>query len=264
MAQTMHLFSKFAIEIRLKIWQYAMGPLVVRANWPSSKKQSGSKNNPVLLFVNRESRHEALRHYQKLDDDIYIDFRQDTIFMDSCFLSDVLDHPHHPILGVHESQIQILAVDYEFWTFFTYLVLQKLNRCPQVRKLVLVMPGYETPNWLDRGLFYELDNVPALITFQDLVPHNYDLFYFISGEVAEAIRFCKKRLHADTHWPDVYLVTYHTGTEVVQSPDWLTDVYLRDKTLNFFWKSTEWQQKGPRLPVPVFEMRMLLDEQVKK
>jgi len=66
--------------------------------------------------------------------------------MDSCFLNDVLDHRDCLILRVHESYIQILVVDYEFWIFFTYLILQKINQCCKVWKLVLVMPGYETPD----------------------------------------------------------------------------------------------------------------------
>jgi hypothetical protein len=107
-----------------------------------------------------------------------------------------------------------------------------------------------------------------LITFQDLDPYNYDLFYFVSCEVTKAIRFSKKRfgkkrLDADTYCPDVYLVTYYSGTEVVQSLDWLADTYQRHTALDFMVKSKGWQQRGQqtayKLPVPAFEMRMLLE-----
>jgi hypothetical protein len=50
-------------------------PCVVRLNQPT-KKRSRSKDNLVLLFVNKESRDEVLQRYEKLsgDDDIYVDF----------------------------------------------------------------------------------------------------------------------------------------------------------------------------------------------
>jgi hypothetical protein len=101
-----------------------------------------------------------------------------------------------------------------------------------------------------------------------LDPYNYDLFYFVSCKVTKAIRFSKKRfgkkrLDADTYCPDVYLVTYYSGTEVVQSLDWLADTYQRHTALDFMVKSKGWQQRGQqtayKLPVPAFEMRMLLE-----
>jgi hypothetical protein len=101
-----------------------------------------------------------------------------------------------------------------------------------------------------------------LITFRDLDPYNYDLFYFVSREVTEAIRFGKKRLDADTYCPDVYLVTYYGGTEVVQSLDWLADTYQLHTALYFIVKSKGWQQRGQQraheLPVTAFKMRTLL------
>jgi hypothetical protein len=50
-------------------------PRVVRLNQPS-KKRSRLKDNPVLLFVNKELQDEVLQRYEKLfsDDDIYVDF----------------------------------------------------------------------------------------------------------------------------------------------------------------------------------------------
>jgi hypothetical protein len=72
----MHLFSKFPIEVRLKIWQNAMPPLrVVRLNQPL-KKRFRLKDNLVLLFVNKELQDEVLQRYKKLfsNNDIYVDF----------------------------------------------------------------------------------------------------------------------------------------------------------------------------------------------
>jgi hypothetical protein len=93
-----------------------MTPRVVCANWLASKERSGSKGNLVLLFVNRESRAEALKRYKKLpgDDYIYADFSQDTMFIDSFFDRALIEHSCYSTLREHEPQIQILAIDHEF------------------------------------------------------------------------------------------------------------------------------------------------------
>jgi hypothetical protein len=77
------------------------------------------------------------------------------------------------------------------------------------------MPDCETHDYNYENIFYELANVRTLVTFRDLDPYNYDLFYSISGEVTEAIRTIGRSVDVDKCWPDVYLVIYNTGTEVV-------------------------------------------------
>src|SRR5271169_6321527 len=120
MTPIMHLFPKFPTEIRLEIWYYAMdAPRIVRANWPYKTKRSGPKGNPALLFVNRESRREALKRYEKVSshDNIYADFSQDAIFMDSGYLNVRLDRTNY------ESRIQLLAIDYSYFLHKTKLLL---------------------------------------------------------------------------------------------------------------------------------------------
>jgi hypothetical protein len=91
-----------------------MLPRVVYANYDALVKLSGLKGNPKILFVNQESQHKALRQYKKLlgNDDIYVDFSQDTIFIDSMFHSKRLDYCDNMIFKEQELKIQILAVDY--------------------------------------------------------------------------------------------------------------------------------------------------------
>jgi hypothetical protein len=109
----MHLSSKFPLELRLKIWQCAMPPpRIVHVNRPPSKKRSGMKDNPALLFVNKESQKEVLQRYQKFsgNDDIYVDFSQEAIFIDTSFLENEVEYP---VLYIKDPRIQILAVDYK-------------------------------------------------------------------------------------------------------------------------------------------------------
>jgi hypothetical protein len=80
---------------------------VITAREQALVKLSGSKGNPKILFVNQESRHEALRRHEKLpgNDDIYVDFIQDTIFMDSMFHSERLDYCDDMIFKEQELKI---------------------------------------------------------------------------------------------------------------------------------------------------------------
>jgi hypothetical protein len=260
MAQTMHLFSKFPEEVRLYIWQDAMLPRVVRANWDALVKLSGSKGNPKILFVNQESQHEALRRYEKLlgNDDIYVDFSQDTIFMDSMFHSERLDYRDDMVFKEQEPKIQILAVDHHWLRYFSYKFLEQIRRCIILRKLLIVMPCLESDDYDDDSTFSELINLRYLVTFRDLHPYNFDLFDSVSGMVTRCMKD-GERVDGDKYWPDVYLVTYYNGMEVVRYPGSLTDMYERSPALDIVVRSRE-QVRGHRPPVPAFEMSMLLEE----
>jgi hypothetical protein len=211
MAQTMHLFSEFTTEVRLHIWQDAILPRVVYANWDALVKRSGSKGNPVILFVNQESRYKALRRYEKLpgDDDIYVDFSQDTIFMDS--MSSARDSKQEP-------QIQILAVNHHEWRHFSYKVLEQIRRCTILWKLLIVMRCLESGDFDDNDIFPLAINLRYLVAFRDLHLYNFDLFDSVSDMVTQCMKD-EKRVDGDKYWPDVYSATYHNDTEVVRYPD---------------------------------------------
>jgi len=90
MAETMPLFPNFPIEVRLQIWQCAVKelmetPRIVRHNWPYKESHPRSENNPTLLYVNKESRQEALTCYNILqgNNELYINFKKDIVFWDS-------------------------------------------------------------------------------------------------------------------------------------------------------------------------------------
>ena len=165
----MRLFPKLPTEVRLKIWHYAMNePRVVRDNWPYKTKRCGLKNNPVLLHVNQESRQEALKRYEKVfsNDNIYADFNQDTIFVDSSYLNLKLDRTNY------ESRIQILAIDYNYFLHKKELLLWKIQQCSKLRKLILVMPAQ-----MELCLSpVRLDDPTVLVKFKELNPNNYYLY----------------------------------------------------------------------------------------
>jgi hypothetical protein len=204
MAQTMRLFSKFPSEVRLKIWQNAMPPpRVVRLNQPT-KKRSGSKDNLVLLFVNKESRDEVLRRYEKLsgDDDIYVDFSQDIIFIDTSFLKDEVERPRHPVIYINEPQIQkdeiewpghhilyvsepriqILAVEYQFWIWKSHRVYHIASQCSKLRKLVIIIPKDKV-------------DITTPVTFQDLGPDNHEIFGSTIDEIIQDVWELKQWLN---------------------------------------------------------------------
>lgn len=173
-------------------------PRVVRANWPYKTKRSGLKINPVLLFVNQESRQEALKRYEKLsdDDDIYANFSQDTIFMDSGYINFRLDRTNF------EPRIQLLAIDYSFFLHKTELFLLS-----KLRKLILVMP--------DQG---ELDLSPlkledpiVSVKFKELNARNYYLYRQIRRDVSEYFERVWRLLAADLPRLEVHLVKCHTS-----------------------------------------------------
>lgn len=268
MAQTMRLFSEFPAEVRVYIWQEAMLPRVVRANWDSSRKRSGSKGNPVTLFVNKESRDEALKRYERLpgDNNIYVDFTQDTVFMDSMFLGVRLDYRDDMIFKKQEQKIQYLAFDHHHWKYFYNKCLQQVRRCTALRELLMVMPCLESDDYDDNGTFFEIP-MPYLVTFRDLDLNNFDLFDSVSGMI---IRFMKVEREAeeDRFWPgvpdtylvpDIYLVTYDNDTELVRYPIWLVNMYERSLVTDLVVRRGE-QERGHRSPVPAFEMSMLLEE----
>jgi hypothetical protein len=198
----MYLFPKIPTEIRLEIWYYAMdAPRIVRANWPYKTKRSGPKSNPDLLFVNRESRQEALKRYEKVsgDDDIYADFSQDTIFVDSGYLNFRLDRTNY------ESRIQILAIDYSYFLHKTNLLLWKIRQCSKLRKLILVMPAQ-----LELDLSpAKLDDPIALVKFKELNPKNYCFYRQVRRDVSVYFERIWGLLDADLPYLEVHLVKCH-------------------------------------------------------
>jgi hypothetical protein len=202
MTKTMHLFPKFSTEVRLEIWHYAMdAPRVVRANWPYKTKRCGLKNNPVLLFVNQESRREASKRYEKVssDDDIYADFSQDTIFVDSSYLNFRLDRTNY------ESRIQILAIDYSYFLHKTKLLLWKIRQCSKLRKLILVMPAQME---LDLSPA-KLDDPTASVKFKELNAKNYCFYRQVRRDVSAYFERIWGLLDADLPYLEVYLVKCH-------------------------------------------------------
>lgn len=205
MTETMYLFPKLPTDIRLKIWHYGMhAPRVVRANWPYKTELSGPKNNPVQLSVNRESRHEALKQYEKLPGvgNIYVDFNQDTIFVDSCFIKVRIDHT----IFESESRIQTLAVDYEYFVHRTKLLYQKVCRCTKLRKIILVMPD-------ERMLVCgpeESEDPVVSAKFIHLNTKNYEHF----SQVCNSVIADFKRAWTGADMPSlgVYLVKCSAGT----------------------------------------------------
>jgi hypothetical protein len=113
------------------------------------------------------------------------------------------------------------------------------SQCSKFQKLVLVMPEHQAH---------------TSVTFQDLSPYNYDIFDYISGEIAMDFRRLMWRQDVE-YCPDIYLVTYDTGKEVVESSYYPGgDKYRRPEF------GVEGEGQRHRSPVPAFEMRMLSNE----
>ena len=203
MTKTIHLFPKFPIEVRIEIWHYAIdAPHVVHANWPYKTKRCGLKNNPVLLFVNQESQQEASKRYKKVsdDDDIYADFSQDTIFVDSGYLSFRLDRTNY------ESRIQILAIDHSYFLYKTKLLFWKIRQYSKLRKLILVIPAQ-----IDLDLSNaKLDNPTLSIKFKELNTENYCFYKQVRRDVSVYFERIWGLLNTDLHYLEVYLVKCYT------------------------------------------------------
>jgi hypothetical protein len=101
-------------------------------------RRSGIKNNPVPLFINYESRVEALERYNLAStiDRIYIDFSQDTLFIDSVYSID----RYITCKTDYESRIEILTVDLQSFIDEKDFILIKVRQFHKLRKLVLIIP----------------------------------------------------------------------------------------------------------------------------
>jgi hypothetical protein len=77
-----------------------------------------------------------------------------------------------------------------------------------------------------------------LVTFRDLHPYNFDLFDSVSGIVTQCMKG-GERVDRDKYWPDVYLLIYHNGIEVVRYPSSLADMYERSPALDMVVRSGE-------------------------
>jgi hypothetical protein len=176
-------------------------PRIVRANWPYKAKRSGPKINPALLFVNRESRQEALKRYEKVcgDDGIYADFTQDTIFVDSGSLNFRLDRANY------ESRIQILAIDYSYFQHKAKLLLWKIRRCSHLRRLILVMPAQMEFDLSPK----KLGDPIASVKFKELNAKNYCSYGQVRGNVCAYFERIWGLLDADLPYLEVYLVRCH-------------------------------------------------------
>lgn len=136
-------FSELPMEIRLRIWSLALDavePRIVRANSLKPIEHSGSKNNPSLLFVNRESRKETLRRYELSSrmDWTYIDFARDTLFADHYLSRDTIwSDPRY------DSRIRSLALDLTLAGVRKEALFTKIKRSPKLQKLIIV----PNPSW---------------------------------------------------------------------------------------------------------------------
>ncbi|KFY41563.1 hypothetical protein V494_02926 [Pseudogymnoascus sp. VKM F-4513 (FW-928)] len=163
-------FSNLPMEIRFRIWSFALDavePRVVRANSRRPIKHSGSKNNPSLLFVNRESRKETLRSYELASDKdwTYINFDKDTLFADSFLSRDTLwSDPGY------DTRIRHLALDSVLARLRKKTLFKKIERSPKLQKLVIVPNLY----------WYEIQSA-VVIAFTDMDSEN--LYKFNTKEV---------------------------------------------------------------------------------
>lgn len=177
------LFSRFSnlpMEIRFQIWSFAIDaiePRVVRANSLRPIKHSGSKNNPSLLFVNRESRKETLRRYELASDKdwTYINFDKDTLFADSFLSRDTLwSDPGY------DSRIRHLALDSVLAVIRKKTLFKKIERSPRLQKLIIV----PNPYW------YEIKSA-VVIAFTDMDNEN---FYKFNTKEVRLVHLLKERV----------------------------------------------------------------------
>ncbi|RDW59602.1 hypothetical protein BP6252_12689 [Coleophoma cylindrospora] len=194
--EVFHLFPNLPGEIRLKVWNYILKePRVVdisceRGLLPGSRryaKSFGSKSPPpALLYVNRETRYEALAVYQPYFETAYstkctyLNCDQDAIRLNDSTLT---------YFGKQErSCIQTMIIEVSDYSYFGPYYMETLKTMSKLKNLELISSD---------GVKYSWNQA------------NDQYVWFLQGEFEEA-------MSADPGWecPRVRIVSLHTGAEM--------------------------------------------------
>ncbi|KAH8657650.1 hypothetical protein BGZ60DRAFT_416392 [Tricladium varicosporioides] len=86
--QTFHQFSSLPLELRLQIWNYLIHPDFIPVHWSSTHRVFYSpRRPPSILYINQESRHFGLKHYQLAlaaspeFARVYVNFKIDLVYL---------------------------------------------------------------------------------------------------------------------------------------------------------------------------------------